>query len=147
MEEGEAPVLPLLLLRGVESRWCRVETPSAPELSTLPVGEPGSRWHYTLIQQPLPPWPPAGFNVPYEFSQGDVAAATQFIQNHIGDLPPGAQPDWPTIRYMLADIQYAGRITDDFDRLLMVGLSWNWEGWQAAGGVGQAGCVDGFCNG
>jgi hypothetical protein len=30
------------------------------------------------------------------------------------------QPDWPTVRYMIASIQYAGRITDDCDRLLMV---------------------------
>ncbi len=122
----------------------------------------------------------AGWNIPYDFSQGDLAAVTQFLQvcttaactavlllllllrrlmplllkccksdapklvqklstspfalplalhqTHISDMDArrAAQPDWPTVRYMIADIQYAGRITDDFDRLLMV------RGWGAS---------------
>ena len=30
-----------------------------------------------------------------------------------------AAPTWETVRYMVAQIQYGGRITDDFDQLLM----------------------------
>ncbi len=29
------------------------------------------------------------------------------------------QPTWETVRYMVSCIQYGGRITDDFDQLLM----------------------------
>lgn len=29
------------------------------------------------------------------------------------------QPTWETVRYMVSVIQYGGRITDDFDQLLM----------------------------
>ena len=54
--------------------------------------------------------------------QGDLAAVTQFLQTHISDMDAkrAPQPDWATVRYMVASIQYAGRITDDFDRILMV---------------------------
>ena len=42
-------------------------------------------------------------------------------QNHLLEVEarraPG--PTWDTVRYMIAQIQYGGRITDDFDNLLM----------------------------
>ncbi|PSC73956.1 flagellar outer dynein arm heavy chain gamma [Micractinium conductrix] len=64
---------------------------------------------------------PVGWCVPYDFSQGDLAAVTQFVQTHISDMDAkrAPQPDWATVRYMVAAIQYAGRITDDYDRVLM----------------------------
>ena len=42
-------------------------------------------------------------------------------QNHVLDMDAkkASQPDWPTIRYMVATIQYGGRVTDDFDRALL----------------------------
>lgn len=45
-----------------------------------------------------------------------------WLQTHISDMDAkrAPQPDWATVRYMIASIQYAGRITDDFDRILMV---------------------------
>ncbi len=30
-----------------------------------------------------------------------------------------SQPTWETVRYMIAQIQYGGRITDDLDQKLM----------------------------
>ena len=36
------------------------------------------------------------------------------------DAKRAPQPDWATVRYMISCIQYAGRITDDYDRVLMV---------------------------
>jgi hypothetical protein len=64
---------------------------------------------------------PIGWNVPYEFSPGDLSACIQFLQNHVQDLAArkAPQPDWPTVRFMISTVQYGGRITDDYDRALM----------------------------
>lgn len=35
------------------------------------------------------------------------------------DAKKAAAPTWETVRYMISCIQYGGRITDDFDQLLM----------------------------
>ena len=43
------------------------------------------------------------------------------VQNHLMEMEArrAAAPTWDTVRYMIAQIQYGGRITDDFDALLM----------------------------
>ena len=68
---------------------------------------------------------PIGWNIAYEFNQSDLTACTQFLQNHLLDMEAKKSNvvTWSTVRYMVADIQYGGRITDDYDRLLMMTYS------------------------
>ena len=51
----------------------------------------------------------------------------QFIQNHITDVDGKKRPvDWPTVNYMVCEVQYGGKITDDYDRRLFntYGQAW-----------------------
>lgn len=66
---------------------------------------------------------PIGFCVPYEFNQGDWTASIQFLINHMTNIGEESKNNtkpvsWETVRYMVAEIQYGGRITDNTDRML-----------------------------
>jgi len=51
----------------------------------------------------------------------------QFIQNHLNEVEATSRPvDWTTVHYMVCEVQYGGRITDDYDRRLFntYGQAW-----------------------
>jgi dynein heavy chain len=55
---------------------------------------------------------PLGWCVPYEYNDGDLNACTTFLEKHLYN----GQLSWPTLQYMVGEVQYGGKITDDLDR-------------------------------
>ncbi|CBZ53630.1 hypothetical protein NCLIV_034170 [Neospora caninum Liverpool] len=57
-----------------------------------------------------------GWNVPYEFSHSDMQISIQQLRHFVGAFD---QIPWKTLKYLAAETNYGGRITDPWDRRLI----------------------------
>jgi len=70
---------------------------------------------------------PIGWCVPYEYNTSDIDACILFIEKHLAATVMVGQPiSWSTTQYMIAEVQYGGRITDDLDRELFITYAAKW---------------------
>jgi len=60
-----------------------------------------------------------GWCVPYEYNSADFEASMTFLERYLGTCIPQKEPlSWIQIVYMIVEVQYGGRITDNLDREL-----------------------------
>lgn len=59
-----------------------------------------------------------GFNKVYDFNITDFNAGIELLKNYMKNIEDDYIP-WDDIRYLLGDVNYGGRITDDFDKITM----------------------------
>jgi len=60
---------------------------------------------------------PLGWCIPYEFNSSDLEASLIFCENHMTTaFNHNLVISWPAIRFIVVDVQYGGRITDELDR-------------------------------
>jgi dynein heavy chain len=58
-----------------------------------------------------------GWNIPYPFNRSDFDICTKVIEKLIEK--PGKALSWDALRFLVSDIHYGGRVTDDWDQRLM----------------------------
>ena len=63
-----------------------------------------------------------GWCIPYEYNTGDITACILFLEKHLYNGPIS----WQTFQYMVAEVQYGGKITDNLDRRMFITYTQQW---------------------
>merc|ERR1711871_570477 len=63
-----------------------------------------------------------GWCIPYEFNSSDLGACATFLEKRLYSQ----QISWPTLQYIVSEVQYGGKITDDMDRRMFKTYTETW---------------------
>merc|ERR1719361_1851310 len=57
-----------------------------------------------------------GFNKSYEFNDSDLETSMTILKMFLSEIDESSQIPWDALRYVVGQINYGGRVTDDWDR-------------------------------
>ncbi|GAB0086567.1 Dynein heavy chain [Sergentomyia squamirostris] len=86
---------------------------------------------HTIVQERRK-YGPIGWNTPYEFNYADWLSSCLFVQNHLLEVEArnstrsNVNLNWSAIRYMLSEVHYGGRVTDNIDKRLLTAYAQMW---------------------
>ncbi|XP_055711493.1 dynein axonemal heavy chain 8-like [Phlebotomus papatasi] len=81
---------------------------------------------YTVVQERRK-YGPIGWNIPYEFNSADWLSSCMFVQNHLQEVESRVSSlNWSAIRYMLSQVHFGGRVTDNMDKRLLTAFTQMW---------------------
>jgi dynein heavy chain len=62
-----------------------------------------------------------GWNVPYDFNESDFRVSFRLISLYLNKAHVNNEEElpWETLRYLIGEAMYGGRVTDDFDRRVL----------------------------
>ncbi len=62
---------------------------------------------------------PLGWNTPYEFNDSDLAAAREILDNFLTGASGREDISWDALNFLIGQVTYGGRITDEHDARLL----------------------------
>ena len=57
-----------------------------------------------------------GLNIPYDFNDTDFSVSDDLLQSYLDSY---ADTPWAALRYLIAEANYGGRVTDELDRRVL----------------------------
>jgi hypothetical protein len=71
------------------------------------------------LLEPLDPRPSRrtlGLNIPYDFNDTDFSVSDDLLQSYLDSY---ADTPWAALKYLIAEANYGGRVTDELDRRVL----------------------------